>query len=384
MSREILQSYLKDRNVIAFLRVIREGETDQTDDAYRRLFGKNKYFDDFTDHPRIKVYETYDGQFIKNNKIDYTTAAGAYQHLSSTWDGTVRQYGFPDFSPQCQDESAVALIIGRKAIEDVVEGKLEAACRKCSYEWASLPFSPYGQPTLTLDKAIAVFEKYGGSLWMDYNPEIDVNEEQEPAPVSDAIPTMKPGEEMPAPFLIPAITALISHAPELIRIFGSKPEDQAAKIERNAHVAEKVVEVVKAVTNAASGEEAVTKLNSNPELSAKFRNAVSTNMNEWLGVVIRLAEIDENSRDKAREFVSKQGRYEVFWHFSFIEFLTLIVIILTGIGATCAMIWGNISNELKAAIITMMIVGGFTTVLAFWFGSSLGSLVKNPPPKVER
>lgn len=93
-----------------------------------------------------------------------STAAGAYQFISRTWDGLVEQYDFPDFSPQSQDLAAVALIKGRGALNDLKDGNLSEAIRKCCKEWASLPYSPYGQPRRTLAQALNTFTDFGGRI----------------------------------------------------------------------------------------------------------------------------------------------------------------------------------------------------------------------------
>ena len=83
MTLDGLIAALQGHNVRAFLRCLRHGESTQDQEAYRWLFGSTrsrpKLFDSFADHPRVRTYETYDGQFIKNGKLDFTTAAGAYQ-----------------------------------------------------------------------------------------------------------------------------------------------------------------------------------------------------------------------------------------------------------------------------------------------------------------
>lgn len=159
---------LRSPNVAAFLRTVRNGETTQDDQAYRWLFGSTtrapKLFDSFADHPRVRTYEKYDGQFIRNGKIDFTTAAGAYQIVASTWDPIAKHLGLPDFSPRNQDLAAIALIDGRGALSDVVVGRFEAAVVKCRPEWASLPGSTYGQPTVAMARAREVYEQFGGEI----------------------------------------------------------------------------------------------------------------------------------------------------------------------------------------------------------------------------
>lgn len=142
---------LNHPNVRALLAVIRRGEGTTDANGYRRIFG-GQLFDSYTDHPRITV-----------RKNGYTsTAAGAYQFIVSSWDETKRIMGLPDFSPRSQDLAALGRIVARGALDDVKAGRFDAAVRKIAREWASLPGSPYGQPTISWETARAVFASAGG------------------------------------------------------------------------------------------------------------------------------------------------------------------------------------------------------------------------------
>lgn len=80
-----------------------------------------------------------------NGRRNVTTAAGRYQFLRPTWQGLARQYGFRDFGPRNQDLGALALIAQSGALDDVLQGRFDAAIRKTGRIWASLPSSPYAQ-----------------------------------------------------------------------------------------------------------------------------------------------------------------------------------------------------------------------------------------------
>lgn len=138
-------------NVRALLAVIRRGEGTADADGYRRLFG-GKLFTGWADHPRVKVTA---GRYT-------STAAGAYQMLASTWDETRRLMRLADFSPRSQDLAAVGRLAARGALEDAKAGRFETALRKIAKEWASLPGSPYGQPTISMDTARSVYAQAGG------------------------------------------------------------------------------------------------------------------------------------------------------------------------------------------------------------------------------
>jgi muramidase (phage lysozyme) len=156
-SRADLRQALHHPNVRALLRVIREGESDQTPDAYRKLVGDPPgvySLTDLADHPRRVVHIDRLGIL--------SSAAGAYQFLTRTWDELVQQYGFENFGPMCQDEAAIALFVRRKALDAAIGGALALWLDKCSYEWASLPPGRYGQGELTIDRVVAVYTQYGG------------------------------------------------------------------------------------------------------------------------------------------------------------------------------------------------------------------------------
>lgn len=154
--RGLSPSLLQDKNIAALLRVIRTGEGTADAAGYSRIFGGD-HFEGFADHPRRTVCKT-----LRSGGRLCSTAAGAYQFLSSTWDETARIMALPDFSPASQDLAALGRIAARGALADVQAGRLEIALQKISKEWASLPGSPYGQPTISLDRARSVYVMAGG------------------------------------------------------------------------------------------------------------------------------------------------------------------------------------------------------------------------------
>ncbi len=207
-------------NVRAFLRMIRHGEGTADEDGYRRMFG-GELFDSFADHPRRAITKKLGGKPITS------TAAGAPQFLARTWDGLVKQYGFADFSPKNQDLGCVALIKGRKALEDVVAGRFEQAVMKCNKEWASLPGSPYGQPVVTMARARQEYREAGGTF-ADQSPNADPS----PAPqafsslldfaaVDTIIPTPKESTMLLPPFLLAALPSILDLVPKLATMFSS-------------------------------------------------------------------------------------------------------------------------------------------------------------------
>jgi muramidase (phage lysozyme) len=143
--------------VRALLRVIRAGEGTSGENGYRIMFG-GATFESFADHPRQKITKPLGGKKITS------TAAGAYQFLSSTWDETARIMGLGDFSPGNQDRAAVGRIAARGALEDTKAGRFDVAIQKIAREWASMPGSPYGQPVISLSRARSLFADAGGTI----------------------------------------------------------------------------------------------------------------------------------------------------------------------------------------------------------------------------
>lgn len=141
-----------NKNVEAFLMLITYTEgTDRQGTPYNELFGYDN-FSDYSRHPNIRRY------FVnpKTNKRDFSTAAGRYQINKPTYD----RLKMKSFTPETQDAAAIELIKQAGAYNDVVSGNFEKAIRKTNKVWASLPYSPYEQPTYSMKAALAFIAKY--------------------------------------------------------------------------------------------------------------------------------------------------------------------------------------------------------------------------------
>lgn len=133
--------------------LIRKCEGTSGENGYRMHFG-GSLFTSYADHPRKVI-----------TKSGYSSsAAGAYQFLTSTWDMCRAALSLKDFGPDSQDKAAIYLIKKRGAYDDLISGRFESAVKKCSLEWASLPGSPYGQPTRSLSECKTWFKNYGGTI----------------------------------------------------------------------------------------------------------------------------------------------------------------------------------------------------------------------------
>lgn len=128
----------------AFLKMVNWAEGSP---GYNQLFDYIP-FNNLAPHPNLKIP-------FGNT---YTTAAGAYQFLYSTWQNAIKKLGVTDYmSAENQDQAALQLISDRGALSDVDQGNIESAINKVSYEWASLPPGRYSQNYRSLPDLIAVY-----------------------------------------------------------------------------------------------------------------------------------------------------------------------------------------------------------------------------------
>jgi len=127
-------------NVEKFLKLITFTEgTDRQKTPYNELFGFTNFVG-YDAHPNILIRAS-----------NYSsTAAGRYQILKRT----AKMLKMKDFTPESQDLAAIQLIKQAGAYNFVLAGEWEKAILKTNKVWASLPGSPYGQPTHKMEDAI--------------------------------------------------------------------------------------------------------------------------------------------------------------------------------------------------------------------------------------
>lgn len=363
---------LQSPRVRAFLRVIREGESSQTDEAYRTVVGGG-VFQSYGDHPRRLIDLPSLG--VKS------TAAGAYQFLARTWDGCREALGLPDFSPQSQDLAAVYLIHGRGALDDVLAGNIETAIGKCAHEWASLPGSPYGQPTLTMPKAVKVYDRWLGTdayvppkahPWPfpragEADPvesehvEVDVPTEQ-PVPMHVPAGEADPVESnMPLPAILGALLpSLIEAVPRLGKLFG----DGSAVRERNVKAAELAMQIAQQAVGAVNAQETVEKVKASPAAAAAATKAIEA---RWL----ELDEAGGGGIEGARkaDAAYAAGPWHAFMHSpSFWIALLLLPLVYLIVGNVVGLVGKPLSDEVRSAIsngVVGIILGG---LIGYYYG----------------
>jgi muramidase (phage lysozyme) len=112
-------------------------------------------FNSYADHPR---------RIICSGSL-CSSAAGRYQFLSKTWDALAGDLALKDFTPPSQEKAGLELVRRAGAYNLVLKSdkraNFAAAVGKLNGIWASLPGSPYGQPTHTMS---ALWKAYQTAL----------------------------------------------------------------------------------------------------------------------------------------------------------------------------------------------------------------------------
>ena len=179
-----------------------------------------------------------------------------------------------------------------------------------------------------------------------------------------------PIEEKPvAPFLVAAVPALINALPEFAKIF-QKPD----VAERNVEAAVKASEIIMQATGSQNVQEAVEKVQADPEMAETANEALRMNRADLMDTLERLVKIDEQSVKDAREFSTGDNPVIGNWHF--VHILSLLLVIMGGAVAVGVVFTSDDPAERTMALQTLMLVG-FASVVAFWLGSSRSSQMKD-------
>lgn len=144
----------------AFLDALAVGEG--TDNGRQQT--RNRGYDVIVGGSLFTDYSKHPNQLVRLRPGLSSTAAGRYQLLSKYYGHYKDLLGLPDFSPESQDQIALQQISERRALADIDAGRIADAVKKCNTIWASLPGSPYGQRTESLDDFLGYFRKAGGKV----------------------------------------------------------------------------------------------------------------------------------------------------------------------------------------------------------------------------
>jgi muramidase (phage lysozyme) len=355
MTRDELLSVSREPNVRAMLDVIAACEGTAGKDGYRTQFGGGT-FESFADHPRQVIERTMGGKPIASS------AAGRYQFLGRTWASVAEQYDLPSFEPQWQDAGAVALIIGRGALEDIRAGRLDAATAKLNREWASLPGAPYGQPTKHPSFVRDVYLRAGGRL--DGGAPIEART----APTPPAAPAATQEHRSMAPVLAALLPSIVALIPELGKLFGSGTE----VADRNLKAAEKVAGILVQTTQTPNLQAAVEQIQSSPDSLVAARVAVQA---AWYD----FAEAGGGGIEGARAHNDAAMSGDGWRSIGYAAAIAVLAVMIVGGGGL--MMWTLIRDPAtppdQRGMLIGAIVATISAVVAYFFGSSASSRSKD-------
>lgn len=189
----------------------------------------------------------------------------------------------------------------------------------------------------------------------------------------DWVPTQPATEAtMPIPAVIGALLpSLIEAAPNLIRIFGSG----SAITERNAKAAEAVAGIARSVTGQPTTEGAVTAIQSDPDLAAKYREQVHQSMGELLGYLQQAVEIEDKSRAAALDRNVALGQATGGKWLYFLAFAAAVILLATLAIAAAVLFKSDFSDETKALVLGQIVIAGFVAVTQWLFGSNISNRI---------
>lgn len=365
-------------NLRAFLLVIRACEGTLGHNGYRTLYGGG-LFDGFDDHPnRVVTASGYS-----------STAAGAYMILYRTWRDFIAANGPHDFSASSQDLCARWLIGRRGATADVEAGRLDDAIAKCNREWASLPGSPYGQPTRDLAYCRRKFAEFGGVEMQapggiaaqpdDSPPEqtgapAPIIPPESPAPQPN--PPAAPGRGPMDPLSLVSILAGV-FAP----VIRAKAE-KALGSDVGGPLADNLLAIAKKETGKADPLEAVAVARQSPAIVAKLESAAS----DWLSQVAPLMDkidafergawaAEEGSRDAAAKRGAAMQEAGILGNPQFV-IASFILAMVAGVVFT-VLYRDTFSTDMQSFVIGAIVGGALTAVISFFFGTSRSSAAKD-------
>ncbi len=380
VNRTVLRALLKEPRIQAFLHAIRLGEGTSDARGYTRLVGGGN-FTGFADHPN---------QLIEVRPGLKSTAAGAYQFLHRTWQALVAQYHFEDFSPDCQDEGAVALIVEKAAQRAILEDRTEDAVKSCATIWASLPGSPYGQPTVTMKQFLDEYRRWYADAISPNDPVIGAPIAESkpvyvaPPPIQnyttmpDPAPTPTPAQQTVAnavtagvSLVNPVAGALLQVArslwPEIKPLFTGSGSEVAA---RNVKAAEAVIGAVMQATGAASPAQAIEAISNDPAASTAAREAAVTTL-QGFGVV------DVSGVPEARKWNLAASEIPTPWNQPAVWFagaMVPLIYMTTYIVINDGSKFGSDTRAFAVGAILGTLLGG---MVAFFLGTALSSQRKD-------
>jgi lysozyme len=184
--------------------------------------------------------------------------------------------------------------------------------------------------------------------------------EQPPAPIVESKPVYVREEKPMSPFIAAALPELVKQIPALIRVFGD-----GRVTERNAEAAERVVEIVKAATNADNAQSAIEAVVNDTQ--AKVVATEALRREGWF----EATEAGGEGIAGARDFNLKAAEVAVWKQPAMVVTILLLPLAYMVVGAV--LFSDGYSPEMQALVVGAIMSGVLAAVTAFW----LGTVIRN-------
>lgn len=173
-----------------------------------------------------------------------------------------------------------------------------------------------------------------------------------------------------APILAAFLPALAQRIPEISSLL----IDAATIDPKKQRAAQLALDVVTQAVGARNAQEACELVNADP---ASARAAQEAIRGSWYEIQSASEEAIAAARQTMMELDRRTEVRSVLGRFTFHEVLSLYLVTICAAGAWWVLSSSALGNEIKSAVVTLMIIGGYTGVREFWFGSSHGSKSKD-------
>jgi hypothetical protein len=243
----------------------------------------------------------------------------------------------------------------------VAQGDLATAINLCNKEWASLPGSPYGQPTRTMAQATQTYLQAGGSL-------------------SEPVTQEKP--------VLPILPLVMSLGSTLIEAFAplakEKIQKEIGRHTDNPEIAEQVtsgiIESAKALTGKSDPIEAVVAAKADPQIMAQVESDALANLERLSPILDKMAAFDKQTWDAeeaSRQEASERARgdehdQDPFLTKAIVAMLCGVMLVVAALIGLCLYFKVNDVMQALLALFTT-IAGGIGTQFAARYSHRYGS-----------
>lgn len=364
---QIACSGASNTNVLAFLRVIRQGESRQDDAAFGMLV-YGGHFTDFSDHPRQhfdRVTHRLVVDWRQAPPNSTSSAAGAFQITETTWNDFCHATGYAGpFDQDGQTQCAVWLMNGAKALVALFAGDFDSAVKLCRSTWTSLPGAAESHSNWTLAKARELYVKYGGAFGVQSLESTPAP----PQPIPPTQPIVAERKSMPAPLLLALAPMLADLIPQIAKLFSSGSEVAT----RNVAAVEAVASTVVKATASANVQEAIEKMQADPILTTAVQQAVVTDP-----VVMGLLEVGGGIAVARQANLAIQVAEKPFW-FNPAIWISLVLVAMPFMLLSDVFFFhpSSYDGPMRTQVVTA-VLGIVLMVGGYWLGSSAGSQRKD-------